>query len=427
MGFVVTVTDGPNAGTAMTVEATRPSRVLVGKSPICDIVLSDPMVSRRHMALEVSDNRLVVTDLDSMNGTFVNDVAVAVAFLEGGEQLRVGSTTLRVAIVPASSAPVAARPFGRLVGESVRMQALYVMCERLAQRDVPIVIEGETGTGKELVAECIHEASARAAGPFVVFDAASTRGASQAVLFGERTTAGYQPGLFELAHGGTLLVDAIDELGLEAQACLLRALERGEFLAIGEREWRKVNVRVLATTSRNLDRLVEEQRFREELFYRLTVSRLELPPLRRREGDVEILARHFFAHLSGGADATDEFLARYAGYEWPGNVRELENAVTLFAAVGGDVAHELSSRRPPPDGRVRPSGSPAVEAPGVPVQVLVDARMTYSEARAHVLDAFTAAWVEHVLALHGGNVTRAAAASGMARRYFQTLRARQKR
>lgn len=438
INFVVTVMDGPEAGRFVGVDPTRPSRVLVGKSPVCDIVLSDPMVSRRHAAFEVSeDYRLVLTDLESMNGTYANGVSVSTAFLEGGEIVRVGGVTLRVDLVAATTDATTAVPsrktFGRLIGESPRMLVLYTLCERLAASDVPVVIEGETGTGKELVAECLHEASARANSPFVVFDASAVpRGSLEVTLFGERgaSDGDARRGLFELAQNGTLFIDALDELELEMQAKVLRAIERGEILRLGDTSWRRVNVRVIAATSKNLDKLVEARRFREDLFFRIAVTRLELPPLRRREGDVPLLVHHFFKNQFKGADRSDEFLSRHAGYEWPGNVRELQNAVLRFAALGEAASLQPTRKSAVPFHDKSPSGPTSVDAeeaaPSDFLRQVVEEDLSYADARARVLDVFERLYVERVLAQNGGNVSRAAAASGLARRYFQTLRSRHK-
>ncbi len=418
VAFTVTVIDGPDRGRSVEIRAGSGGRLLVGKSPTCGLVLTDPMVSRRHAALETDGFRLDLSDLASTNGTFVNDVSVGHAHLAGGEVVRVGSSTLRVEL-KMSSEPLAphATGFGRLVGASARMGAVWALAQRLAASDVPVILEGDTGTGKELLAECLHEQSARAAGPFVVFDATATPGAqSMAVLFGER---GGTPGAFELANGGTLFLDEIDALNLETQGALLRAVERGEIRRIGEPAWTRVNVRAIASTRSNLDKLVEAQKFREDLYYRLVVGRIELPPLRRRVGDVPLLAAHFWRQLTGTPNVPPAFFERYEGYDWPGNVRELGNALARLVALG------------PTASLVPARATPARAAPGEltnePFAEVLAADLAFPQARQRILDAFERAYVERVLAQHGGNVMRAAAASGIARRYFQLIRARQAR
>jgi DNA-binding NtrC family response regulator len=298
------------------------------------------------------------------------------------------------------------------------MRVVFAVCQRLAAADVPVVIEGETGTGKELVAECLHEASARAAGPFVVFDCAATpRHLTEAALFGERDAA--KVGVFELANGGTLLLDEIGDLDLAAQGALLRVIERGELRRLGDDRVTKVSVRTLAATSRDLDKLVETGKFRDDLFFRLAVGRVDLPPLRRRAGDVPLLAEHFFRALAAAA-APRDFFDRYEDYHWPGNVRELQNAVARFVALGPAAALVGQRAR-------HAVGAARSEPPADVLTQVLEANLPFTQARQRVLDAFEHAYVERLLAAHGGNVARAAAASGIARRYFQLLRARQAR
>jgi len=401
--FLLTVAGGVDGGKTLLVEAESPSAALLGKSAACQLPLGDPTVSRRHASLDVVAGALRVTDLGSTNGTRVNGVRVTEAFLAGGETLGVGGTTLLVerrAGAPRSLG--AAVSFGRLVGASTAMRRLYPLLSRLAASDLPVLVEGETGTGKELVAEVLHEASGRKAGPFVVLDCATVpAGQAEAELFGDG-------GVFAQANGGTLLLDEVTELSSSVQGKLLRAIENGD---IGRA---RVDVRVIATSRRDVEKEVEAGRLREDLFYRLAVGRVELPPLRSRHGDVSLLAELFWKRL-GSADRPlpPELLRRFEGYAWPGNVRELANAVARRHALGDtDVDDAL--------------GVPREGAPATAFQWIIDQDLPYTTARDQVQDEFERAYTEHVLAQHGGNVSRAAAASGLGRRYFQILRARQR-
>jgi DNA-binding NtrC family response regulator len=431
VGFTVTVATGPEAGHAIHLDASDPRRVLIGKSPVCDLVLSDSMVSRRHAALEFAGLRLNITDLDSTNGTLVNEVSVQAAHLNGGETVRLGSTMLRVEMhADAPKSVPKASAFGRLVGASPRMRSAFALCHALAASDLPLIIEGETGTGKELVAECLHEASSRAAGPFIVFDCAATaRGATELALFGQVAPdrQAVRTGVFEAANGGTLLIDDVGALELEVQGALLRAVERGEIKRLGDDRWTRVNVRTIVATSRDLEKLVEGKRFREDLFFRLAVGRIELPPLRKRAGDVALLADHFLRILGAPPSATADFVERFRDYDWPGNVRELSNAVSRFVTLG-----PLATLVP---NRPRWSGAPAPAAEPPPsnavrsdvITEILAADLPFPQARQRVLDTFERAYVERILTIHNGNVARAAAASGIARRYFQLIRSRQVR
>jgi transcriptional regulator with GAF, ATPase, and Fis domain len=308
-----------------------------------------------------------------------------------------------------------------MIGASAAMRRLYPLCERLASTDVPVLIEGETGTGKEVLAEALHEHSARSAAPFCVFDcAAVTPSLVESALFGHVrgafTGATHdRRGVFEDAHRGTVLIDEIGELDLSLQPKLLRVLERGEVQRVGSSSWTKIDVRVLAATRRDLDREVQAGRFRDDLFYRLAVARIELPPLRRREGDVTMLALQFWRSLSDGSAALPaEVLDRFETYAWPGNVRELRNAVARYAALGEVVTDAVKLE---PGRETSPSASDVIAR-------VVEEGMPFVRARDRVVAEFERHYVEVVLARYGGNVARAAAASGIARRYFQLIRAR---
>src|SRR5262245_51019128 len=342
-GFVLVVIEGPDEGARFALDPGSPSRLLIGQSPACEVRLTDREVSRRHAAVEQVGRRLRVTDLDSTNGTFVDGVAIVEAFVRGDEIIRLGSSALRVERVEKgakSPLPTLTR-FGRLIGASTEMRRLYPLCERLATSTVPLVIEGETGTGKELLAESIHEQSPRAQAPFVVFDCtAVATSLMESELFGHEKGAftgavAQRRGLVERAHGGTLFVDEIGDLDLALQPKLLRVIERAELRRVGGDVPIRIDVRIIAATRRNLDKEVQAGRFRDDLFHRLAVARIELPPLRRRRGDVTLLARNFWAALGGDASALkNELLLRWEDDEWPGNVRALRNAVARHLALG---------------------------------------------------------------------------------------------
>lgn len=432
IAFVLRVIDGPDGGVTATVDESQPAPVLVGQSPSCSLRLADRQVSRRHLGLELSGASLRLTDLGSTNGTRVNGLRVAEAYLEGGETVELGATTMRVERGVAAKQPelpMSAR-FGKLVGASEEMRRLHPVLDRLAGANVPVVIEGETGTGKEVLAESLHEQGPRAAGPFVVFDCTAVApNLLEAALFGHERgaftgAAEMRRGVFEEAHGGTLFIDEIGDLDITLQAKLLRALERSEVRRIGGSKWIKVDVRVLAATRRDLDREVQEGRFRDDLFFRLAVARVELPPLRRRQGDIALLARTFWRQLSGGTVPLPEaLLQRLEAYSWPGNVRELYNAVARRVALGDLGETPGGSSRPGMRRASRSTTQNSGDAPDLVDQVLA-MKLPFPAARDHVLAEFERRYVERLLAEHGGNVAQAATASGIARRYFQLIRAR---
>jgi DNA-binding NtrC family response regulator len=422
--FALSVVRGETPGTAFIVDGENPSRVYMGSSPACGIHLPDRHASRRHAALDVHGDRLRVIDLHSTNGTTVDSIQVAEAYLRGGEMLTIGETVLRVTVVD-RDATVTLSPatsFGRVVGASAEMRRLYPLCERLAASDLPVVIEGETGTGKELLAESLHENSARSAGPLVVFDCAATRpNVTEALLFGCESGALYagsseKIGLFEAANGGTLLIDEVGDLPLEIQPKLLRAIARSEVRRVGAASARHLDVRIIATTRRDLEREIQDGKFRDDLFFRLAAARVELPPLRDRRGDVRLLANHFWERFGHSGAPTEDTLRAFDAHRWPGNVRELENAVARAAELG-----ELSPQLEIPK-------SPSATAPTGTARDFLDevirADLALPAARQRVVDEFLRRYVEDALAKQGGNVARAAAASGVARRYFQILRLR---
>ena len=423
--FVLTVVEGPDQGTTFTLAGSHPSRVLVGSGPACELRLGDREVSRRHVALEPSGRRLRVTDVGSTNGTFVDGIAIVEVFVRGGEILLLGSTAIQVgdAPVPTQSTLPVRTSFGGMVGASTEMRRLYPLCERLAASTVTVVIEGETGTGKEVLAEALHEEGPRAAGPFVVFDCTAVPASLvEAELFGHERGAftgavGTRKGVFEQAHGGTLLIDEIGDLDLSLQPKLLRAIERGEIRRVGGDRAIKVDVRVLAATRRDLDHEVQAGRFRDDLFHRLAVARIELPPLRRRTGDVPLLARHLWGALGGDEQAlSGDLLLRWQDYAWPGNVRELRNAVARRLALG-----ELGEQVPSPEARAQvPTEPPGADF----LEAILSLRLSLVEARQRVVEEFERRYIDRILEQHDGSVTRAASASGIAKRYFQRLKSR---
>jgi transcriptional regulator with GAF, ATPase, and Fis domain len=415
--FAVEVAEGPERGRRLEIEPQEPARLLVGTSAACTLRLPDALVSRRHLGLSVEGSELHLVDLRSTNGTWVNGVRVTEAWLRGGEVIHLGSSRLTVVRV-ADEPPVGLTGedrFGSLIGSSPQMRRLHPLLRRLAASKVAVIIEGETGTGKEVLAEALHEQGPRASGPFIVFDCTAVASALlETALFGNERGAytgatADRRGVFEDAHGGTLLIDEIGDLDVSLQAKLLRAVQRGEVQRVGGSRWLHVDVRILAATRRDLDREVQAGRFREDLFYRLNVARVELPPLRERRGDIALLARYFWDRL-GGRDLPIPFDLFQAWEDalWPGNVRELENAVARRLALG-DLAHQGEGTRASPAERL---------------ELPLDTTVPLAVARQSLNEAFERRYVERLLEAHGGRVADAAAAAGVGRRYFNMLRAR---
>ena len=430
IGFVLEVVSGPDQGKRLTVASAR---VLVGTSPICDLVLTDERVSRRHLSLCVEDAALRVDDLQSTNGTFANEIRIAGAYLRGGETITIGKTLLLVTLVAAEEGEKLGRAvsFGRVLGTSPKMQRVYAFARKIAASDISCTIEGETGTGKEQLAEAIHDESPRAKGPFIVFDCTALPGTlMESALFGHEKgsftgASATRRGVFEQADGGTLFIDEIGDLDISLQPKLLRAIQRGETQRVGGTGWLKSNVRILAATRRDLDREVQEGRFRDDLFFRLAVARIELPPLRERGADVEFLARAFWASLGPSAGPfPTEFLTRYRGHTWPGNVRELLNTVVRWQALGEMGLGEQQIAEDAPESLAAPPAARTADAGSDLVERLIREAVPFSKARQLAALDFERRYVKSILESFGGNVTKAAQASGIGRRYFHMLLAK---
>ncbi len=440
-GFGLVVLTGPAAEQRITIAPHHPSRIFIGQSPTSDLRIDDRLVSRRHAAFEIIGGRLRITDLASTNGTFVQNVAVLDAFLQGGEIITVGTSTIRVDRM-AGEAPVSltnASRFGSTVGSSPEMRAIYPLCERLAAANVPVLIEGETGTGKEVLAESLHEMGPRKSGPFVVFDCTAVPpNLVESALFGHERGAftgatESRRGVFEEAHGGTLLIDEIGDLEISLQAKLLRVLQRSEVQRVGSNRWIRVDARILAATRRDLDHEIQAGRFRDDLFYRLAVARIELPPLRRRTGDVALLANHFWRSIADkGVPFPADFARRIEDYSFPGNVRELYNAVARRVALGEGAPVETrrtTTAMPPPSSHMPPAPiTTETLRPGQAdfIEEILAENLPLPRARECVVQELERRYVQRVLAQHQGNIGAAAAASGIARRYFQLIKARSK-
>ena len=402
-GYMGTVVEGADLGLRFELTSTATPTLLVGSGPSCDVRLNDSHVSRRHLSFELSGARL------------------REAFLTGKERVRLGATTLLIEPTrePQARLISTATSFGDVVGASPAMRQLYPRCERLAQADVPVVIEGETGTGKEALAEAMHLRGPRAAGPYVVFDCTAVAPSLiESALFGHEKGAftgavAAAQGVFERAHGGTLLIDEIGDLPLDQQSKLLRAIERSQVTRVGGQRQLTVDVRLLVATRRDLDAEVAAGRFRDDLFHRIAVTRIELPPLRERRGDVRLLAEHFVRQR--GADPAHlppDLLRSWEAQPWPGNVRELRNTVLRRLALG-DLDEPVGAVDAPP----APRGDDLVEQ-------ILGLELPLAEARQRVIDEFERRYVERMLQRHQGSVGRAAAAAGVVLRHFRRLKSR---
>ena len=399
--FEAAVVDGPDRGKRA---ASRSDELVIGTAEGVDLRLSDPSVSRHHCTLRVSERGLELRDLGSTNGTLVGELEVVRGFVHSGARIRLGTTTIAVTVLDDEIAHHLGPGdrFGELIGASPAMRRMYPLLEQCAASDVSVLIQGDTGTGKELVAEAIHLASARRARPFVVIDCgALPRQLTESELFGHVRGAFTgadtdRMGAFEAAAGGTIFLDEIGELALELQPLLLRALENRTIRRIGTNQQREVDVRVIAASHRDLRIEVNDKRFRADLYYRLNVVRVLVPPLVEREGDIALLATHFWRTFAPDRPIHADLLADFAKQSWPGNVRELRNAVERTALIGW---------------------SPAA----APTPTTDDATLSYGQAKERASWAWERGWVERLLATHDHNLSRAARAAQMGRSHLRQL------
>jgi transcriptional regulator with PAS, ATPase and Fis domain len=344
--------------------------ISIGRDSSNHLVINDLALSRHHCRLDVGPHQTLLTDIDSLNGTLVNDVPIRSHALAEGDQIRIGdsillfvagqpapapasqpgSTAIAALFVDAGTAPQMQFTSDRtivhdLIGESEPMRDIYRRIGRAAPTDSTVLIQGESGTGKELVARAIHANSERARGPFVAINcAALPEGLMESELFGHEKGAftgaiGQKRGRIELGDGGTIFFDEIGELPLPLQAKLLRVLQERTIERVGGARSVPVNIRVVAATNRDLSLAAKDGSFRQDLFYRLNVVNLEVPPLRERQDDLPLLITYFVRKHAARSrrkvrGVTREARARLIAYGWPGNVRELENAIERALVLG---------------------------------------------------------------------------------------------
>lgn len=347
------VVDGPNRGKKVSLNKNL---IKIGKRESNDLVVIDKTVSRNHLEIEYSSDSFLLKDLGSTNGTYLNGSRVKEAYLLPGDLIKVGNTTIEFVSFDekVKIEPSAESEFGLMVGKSRKMRQIFSILQKISPTNATVIIEGETGTGKDLVARAIHEASNRKAKPFIVFDCSGVApNLIESELFGHEKgsftgAVKARQGAFEAANGGTIFLDEIGELTSDLQPKLLRALEQREIKRVGSNTPAKIDVRVVCATNKNLRREVDEERFREDLYYRLSVVKVLLPPLRDRAEDIPALVERFLTtgHFNKKDDGSlvitkveDDALKMLARYPWPGNVRELSNIVqrSVSFAEGGTI------------------------------------------------------------------------------------------
>jgi DNA-binding NtrC family response regulator len=411
----VVVVEGVDAGRLASIDGD--GELVVGTAPDVDLVLSDDRVSRRHVAIRRRRGAIEAEDLGSRNGTRLSGSKITRAEVPLGGTLVIGKTTLRVTSAAQAIAipPSQARRFGALVGESLAMREVFALLERLAESDVTVLLEGETGVGKELAARAIHEASARASKPFVAIDvSALPESLLESELFGHAKGAftgatSARKGAFQQAHGGTLLLDELATIPASVQARLVRVLEERRVRPVGSDDEKKVDVRVIAASREPLARLVADGTFRADLLYRIGVVTVAIPPLRARREDVRPMIEAMLAARGKTLALEGRALERLVAHDWPGNARELRNVLDRALALA-PRATKLDELPLPPLSGARSESALAVRAD-----------LPFSEAKQRVIDAFEKAYLEDLLARTHGNLSEAARVAQVDRKHLREL------
>ena len=421
------VIEGEDKGRKFRLEKPQ---IKIGKKEGNDLLLSDKTVSRNHIEIEYTSDSFLLRDLGSTNGTYLNGTRVKEAYLAPGDVIKLGNTSIEF---QAFSETVKIEPsenesFGSMVAKSRKMRQIFGILEKIAPTFATVVIEGETGTGKDLVAQAIHHFSTRKNRPFIVFDcSAVASNLIESELFGHEKGAftgaiKSRKGAFEEAAGGTIFLDEIGELPLDLQPKLLRALEQREIRRVGSNIATDIDVRVLCATNRDLKKEVAEGRFREDLYYRLSVVKINIPPLRDRPEDIPMIIEKilkdakFNRTVDGGLRVVrveDDALKVLQRYQWPGNVRELANIVerAVSFAEGNSIAKshldyvfsELDAEEEHTE------------------KLVMDTDLPFKEAKQKLLDVFEKDYLIDLLKRNNNNLSKAAREAKIDRKHIRNL------
>ncbi len=409
----VKVVKGPDRGV---IKDLQHQAFTIGGTEGADLVLTDPSVSRKHLEISPHDKRFILKDLGSTNGTFIRGLRIGQVDLSGGEEIEIGRSTILFSILDEHEELHLSqnKAFGTMVGRSLAMRQAFAVLERAASSEATLLLEGESGTGKDLAAENVHLLSGRKDAPFVVVDCgAVTPTLIESELFGhcKGSFTGAErdrPGAFESANGGTVFLDEISEIDLSIQPKLLRVLDKRESKRVGENTYRPVDVRIVAATNRDLAHEVEQGRFREDLFYRISVLRVRMPPLRNRYEDLIPLAKAFItkrdANVNTDEILTDQVVAMFLNHDWPGNVRELRNVVERLLLFPDHP--ETAIKR-------RTAWTHSTAAP-----TLNFLELTFRDVQGRVREHYEKAYLSAILDACNGVMSLAAKKSGLPRQTF---------
>jgi DNA-binding NtrC family response regulator len=412
-GGVFLVIKGPDRGETAPL---RDAPIYFGSSPTCDLVLSDKTVSRRHLMAVREGDEIILRDQGSTNGSFIQGSRFKEITIGYGAEVKVGRSLLKYLPEEEVVVPVESNEdsFGQLVGRNVKMRRLFKLLEDVAKNDATVLIEGETGTGKELIAEEIHNHSLRKDGPFIVFDCGAVpRELIESSLFGHvkgsfTGAISDRKGAFAEANGGTIFLDEIGELPLELQPTLLRALDKKAVRRVGSNTYEKVDVRIVAATNRDLRAEVAAKSFREDLYYRLAVIRVTLPPLRERGDDIRYLVDHFmrlFTPPGRNLVCTPDDMARLQRHSWPGNVRELRNVIERACVLAKGDSLNLDDA--------------FVETAAPALGIRTD--LPFKEAKGQLVELFEREYIVDLMRRHKMNLSAAAREAQIDRKHLREL------
>ncbi len=425
---------GPGGGVVHALP--RAGEVIIGRASDVDIQIDEASISRKHAELVTGRTQPAIRDLGSANGVRVGQRPLTPGELtpvEVGQAVELGSVVVvlhQPSMLPAVGATrtegeerPSLTPGGPPVVRDPAMERLYGMVERIAPSELSVLLLGETGVGKEVIAQAIHESSARRNGPYLKLNcSALSENLVESELFGHVRGAFTgamkdKPGLLEAAAGGTVFLDEVGELSPAIQAKLLRVLEERKVMRVGSLEPRSIDVRFIAATNRDLRHECEAGRFRLDLFYRLNGISLEIPPLRARKSEIAPLAKRFVKGVSGAGPAPDlapGTLALLEAHDWPGNVRELRNAIERSVVLAGS-GPILPDHLPP---EVSHPASQAIASAPAPSQPLPGVGASAPQTLEEEMAALEKRRIEEALEKCDGNQTQAAKLLGMPRRTF---------
>jgi transcriptional regulator with GAF, ATPase, and Fis domain len=428
------VIDGDDEGKEFVINK---SQVYVGRASVNDFRLKDNSISGTHFEIRAEEDGFLLRDRGSTNGTHLGGCRVKEVYLTPNASFRAGNTTLKfepideVVEIPLSED----EHFQGVIGRSVAMREVFATLQKVAPSELTCLIQGETGTGKERIARAIHDASRRKNKPYVVLDCSAIPGElMESYVFGHEKGAftgahAQKKGAFEQAEGGTLFMDEVGELDLSLQPKLLRVLENREFKRVGGSKTIRSDCRVVAATNRDLRDMVNEGSFREDLYFRLSVIQIMLPPLSERREDIPLLVEHFLDEVVEmrpdhqrvrlTADAMDTLME----HEWPGNVRELRNVIMRAASLASGQTVEKS------DLQLRgsaPTSSPRVnetssQADGDSTQITIDLTREYKEVKQDLLDQFERDYVARIYEENDQNISQSARKAGLTRYHLREL------